>query len=131
MAKFRPATTGPTLNDYAQDIHAHNVAVGWWDDSIRYGGCIPDKYLVPTKLALIHSEVSEGLEGFRKSLPDNHLPHRTMAEVECGDQLIRIFDLAGYMGWDLDAAVAEKLAYNATREDHKREARDAPGGKSV
>lgn len=130
MTRWPAPFPGP-LNALAHDIHTHNVKVGWWDDAICYGGCIPDKYLIPTKLALIHSEVSEGLEGFRKGLKDDHLPHRDMAEVEAADVLIRLFDLAGYMGWDLDTAVAEKRAYNAQRADHKREARDVPGGKTV
>ena len=86
--------------------------------------------LFPTRLCLIHSEISEAMEGHRKGLMDDKLPHRPMAEVELADALIRICDLAGAMKYDLAGAVAEKLAYNRSRADHKPEARLAEGGKS-
>src|SRR4051812_7282747 len=41
--------------------------------------------LFPTRIALCHSELSEALEGHRKNLMDDHLPHRKMAEVELAD----------------------------------------------
>ena len=37
---------------------------------------------------------------------------------------------AGFRGFDLDGAVAEKRAYNAEREDHKPENRRKEGGKA-
>lgn len=84
---------------------------------------------VGTMLALIHSEVSEALEGFRKDLNDDHLPNRKMAEVELADAVIRIFDLAGAQGFDLGAALVEKLKYNTMRSDHKLENRNLENGK--
>lgn len=86
--------------------------------------------LIGQKLALIHSEVSEGMEGDRKGLMDDKLPHRPMLEVELADAVIRIMDLAGAKGYDLGGAIAEKMAYNAHRPDHKKEAREAAGGKA-
>lgn len=80
-------------------------------------------------LALIHSEISECLEGERKNLMDDKLPHRKMAEVELADALIRIFDYAAAFGYDLQGAFDEKMRYNATREDHTHEARKIAGGK--
>ena len=85
--------------------------------------------MFPTRIALCHSELSEALEGHRKGLPDDKLTHRAMAEVELADTVIRVFDLAGAMGYDLGAAIAEKLEYNASRADHKHDARKAVGGK--
>lgn len=113
--------------EYAkQYCHAQAKEAGWWDD------CNPqNKVVFAAKLALIHSEVSEALEGDRKDLADDHLPHRSMAEVELADTMIRLLDLAGARNYDIGAAVAEKLAYNATRKDHTREARAAEGGKKI
>ena len=61
---------------------------------------------------------------------DKHLPHRLAAEVECADALTRLLIYAGFRGFDLDGAVAEKRAYNAEREDHKPENRRKEGGKA-
>lgn len=80
-------------------------------------------------LCLIHSEISEAMEGERKNLMDDKLPHRRMAEVELADALIRIFDYAAAYRYDLEGAYQEKRAYNAQRADHKKEARQADNGK--
>ena len=86
--------------------------------------------MFPTRLCLIHSEISEAMEGHRKSLQDDKLPHRPMAEVELADALIRIFDLGGVMGYDLAGALVEKMTFNRVRPDHKLAARAAVGGKA-
>lgn len=88
------------------------------------------KALVAEKLCLSHSELSEAMEGYRKGLQDDHLPHRSMLEVELADAVIRIADLAGAMGLDLGGAIAEKLQYNQERADHKPENRAKEGGKA-
>ena len=80
-------------------------------------------------LCLVHSEISEAMEGHRKLLPDDKLPHRSMLEVELADAVIRIFDMAGGLGLDVAGAIAEKLQFNATRADHKIDNRRAVGGK--
>lgn len=104
----------------------HGLALesGWWKNIIP-----PTQGTVAEKLLLIHSEISEACEGYRKDLMDDHLPHRKMVEVELADALIRICDLAGAMGLDLGGAVAEKLIYNQQRQDHKPENRELAGGK--
>lgn len=116
-------------------------AAGWWGEILRSNGLPADvsevrlgqrtgKLLITQKLCLIHSEVSEAMEGFRKDLMDDKLPHRKMGEVELADVVIRCFDLAGACGFDLGAAIAEKMAYNAHRDDHKLEIRAGLGGKA-
>jgi NTP pyrophosphatase (non-canonical NTP hydrolase) len=111
---------------------------GWWQDpsagtdykqecqdGTRFG-----KALVAEKLCLIHSEISEAMEGHRKNLPDDKLSHRSMIEVELADAIIRIADTAGALGLDVGGAIAEKLGFNDNRPDHKRENRLAAGGKA-
>lgn len=91
-----------------------------WHDNPREDG---------TMIALIHSEISEALEGIRKNLNDDHLPSRKMVEVELADAIIRIMDYAGYRGLDVAGAIVEKLEYNQQRQDHKKENRNKEGGK--
>ena len=114
-----------TLNQLAKDCHEANQH--WWHHPETGERLNRNKGEL---LMLIVSEVAEAMEGERKGLMDDHLPHRRMAEVELADVLIRLFDYAGAYGYDLDGAVAEKRAYNARRVDHKPEARLAPGGKA-
>ena len=80
-------------------------------------------------IALIHSEISEAMEGERKGLMDDHLPNRPMAEVEMADAVIRIMDYCGRWGYDIGGAITEKLNYNRNRADHKLENRKKDGGK--
>lgn len=87
------------------------------------------------KLMLTVSELSESMEGDRKSLPDDKLPQYPMRVVEIADAMIRAADLAGAVippdaGYTLGEVVAAKLAYNAQRADHKPENRAAAGGKA-
>ena len=94
------------LADMAQEIRVINAANGWnvlvkadWGDS---------QYKIPAILALIHSEVSEALEAFRKGDKEN------FAE-ELADILIRTLDCAGGVDMDIDGVVASKLDANRKR----------------
>lgn len=141
------------INAMVKTIHNDNVKAGWYTNLKynQYADVIyelnvdsedvdkvlarlnikqQNQYNVAEKLALIHSEVSEALEGYRKNLLDDKLPHRKMFEVELADVVIRVFDLAGAEGLDLGGAIEEKLAYNKKREDHKIENRVKENGKS-
>ena len=106
--------------------HDASRAAGWYSNSDGS----PKERNVPEMLCLIHSEISEAMEGFRKSLPDDKLPHRPMIEVELADTAIRIGDLAGYLKLDVAGAIIEKMGFNRTRADHKLENRNKAGGKA-
>jgi NTP pyrophosphatase (non-canonical NTP hydrolase) len=112
------------INILAAQVHQANAK--WWVD-LHSGE--PLKRNVGELLCLVHSEISEAMEGHRKSLQDDKLPHRPMIEVELADAVIRILDIAAGLNLDLGGAYVEKMAFNAVREDHKHEARLADGGK--
>lgn len=117
-------TDAELINKLCADVHAANQK--WWHD-LETG--VKLERNVGEMLCLVHSEISEALEGHRKNLNDTHLKHRKMIEVELADAIIRIFDLAAGLGMDLGGAFCEKCQYNMTREDHKSEHRLKLGGK--
>ena len=145
MSKTFDRSAVDAAGTYLQDVcHDASASAGWWHgpdlgasptqradyrkdlrERTRFGLA-----LAAEKLCLIHSEISEAMEGHRKGLMDDKLPHRPMLEVELADAVIRIADLAGALGLDLGGAIAEKLQFNAIRPDHKPEARQAAGGKA-
>ena len=116
-------------DELQRQCHGAAVASGWWKDTDP--NTSKDNPLhFSNKLCLIHSEISEAMEGDRKKLKDDKLPHRDMREVELADAVIRIFDLAGGYSMDLAGAIVEKMEFNAKRADHKPENRAADGGKA-
>lgn len=90
-----------------REVHSTAVGKGWWDDDRSVAECV----------ALIHSEVSEFLEMFRtnQNTPDEHLPELRNVEVEAGDIIIRVLDLAGRLKLDVGRAIVAKAEFNKTR----------------
>lgn len=132
LLSIRLRASFDALNVLSNYIHAENVKAGWWNDLKTGESILPESEKprnVGELLCLVHSEISEAMEGFRKNLMDDKLPHRQQAEVELADALIRIFDIAGAYEFDLAGAVKEKLEYNQKRSDHKVENRKQDNGK--
>lgn len=129
---FQPTEAERRLADAVNELVAacHNAAVsaGWYTN-LETGERL--KRNVPEMIALEHSELSEALESLRKNTMDDKLTHRLGHEVETADALIRMFDRAGYLGYDLGGAIIEKMHFNRNRADHKIENRKMEGGKKI
>lgn len=138
-----PLALSAAVSILVKQAHGASLGAGWWQhpktglDFIQVLRAPKDEMqeliaslLVPQKLCLSHSELSEAMEGHRKGLRDDKLPHRSMLEVELVDALFRICDLAGALDLDLAGAAADKMAFNQTRPDHQLAARLAAGGKT-
>lgn len=149
-----------------KQCHAASYNRGWWHDPITGESLIPGgldiygkpattvddffikawfPYVIATKIALIHSEVSEGLEAYRVDAPDDKIDFPGIT-AEMADAVIRIADLMGCLqayevantpgevpaaidGYELGAAILAKIPFNAGRPDHDLAKRTAPGGK--
>ncbi len=68
------------------------------------------------EIALMHSELSEALEGNRHgSHPSEHIPEFIAEEEELADVIIRIFDSAVSRKFRVAEAIVAKMEYNAGR----------------
>ena len=116
-------TNWEDLNDLRDEVHELAREKGWWD-GVSYQDAVK---LIPEKIALIHSELSEALEAYRsipaKTPVDECLLERYLDSngkpdgfvVELADAIIRIMDLCGMLNLDIQSAVSVKHDYNATR----------------
>lgn len=113
-------------------VHYHNESArrGWWDELIEVQNHLPghlkgkvEAWFLATKIALIHAEASELLEGLRRG------DFKNEAE-EAADIFIRLADYCGRRNIQLGSATAAKGKVNQTRPDHDPEARAKPGGKA-
>lgn len=78
--------TPAEINELAKEVHILNRK--WWPENIH------DRNKGEISI-LIVSEICECMEGERKDLMDDKIPHRKMAEVEMADAAIRVLDVMG------------------------------------
>lgn len=114
---------GSKLNELSWEIHTNAKQKGFWEEES-----------LPTKLALIHAEVSEALEELRTKetgeppyyehsigcmkAKQNQcicVPKPEGFAVELVDVLIRTLDILAYLGEDVDKIVKDKMRFNAHR----------------
>lgn len=114
-----------------------NVANGWREGGLAEPGTRERVHQDIVELALIDTEVAEGIEEVRNGKPNIYytsaatlglelsaLDTLKFPEVtfkpeglrsELADIVIRAMDMADKRGWDLDGDIEEKLDYNETR----------------
>jgi NTP pyrophosphatase (non-canonical NTP hydrolase) len=89
-----------------QEIHRTAVEHGWWDQERPMGEV----------LMLAVTELAEAMEAYRAGNPmSEKIDGFSKVEEELADTMIRILDMAGGMGFDIEGALRAKMAYNKTR----------------
>jgi NTP pyrophosphatase (non-canonical NTP hydrolase) len=107
---------GKVLDDLADSITEICEDKGFWDEE---GNAL----VIPSKLALIHDEVSEALKVHREyyddAVPDSISGMTPMQEddfaEELADIIIRTLDLAGFYELEIGDALVNKIEKNRSR----------------
>lgn len=126
------------MKELQQKIHTWAIQKGHWDDieTILEQVTTDDRdtvkgMVIAQKLALIHSEVTEILGGHRKDKwakkkeyenDENWVPKisyeeyiKDSVEAEIAGTIIRLLDLAEYLGVDTQWYIDKEMEYNETR----------------
>ena len=118
------------INEISKEIHQNNIDKGFWEDK--------ETKNVGELLMLVVSELSEALEAHRKNKHANitgfemekgyhvhgdklnfeesfQVHIKDTFEDEIADAVIRLFDVASGLDFDLEFFIRHKLDYNKTR----------------
>ena len=96
------------LNELCEKYHQRAIDAGWYKQ----------KRTAAELAVLIASECFEIFESYRNNTLDDLCDkgiELTALEEEVADVAIRLFDMCGYLGIDLDLVVEKKGDYNLTR----------------
>jgi NTP pyrophosphatase (non-canonical NTP hydrolase) len=94
------------LTQLSAKIHLTAVSKGWWEKERNFRELI----------ALMHSELSEALEGERHgNPPSEHIPAFSAVEEEFADTIIRILDTCYKRQYRLGEAILAKMEFNQGR----------------
>lgn len=75
-------------------------------------GTSPKEINVPEKIALIHAEISEAYEAYRKK----KFKGKDSLGEELGDAVQRILHLSGVLGIDIEKEILKKIKINRRRK---------------
>ena len=98
------------INDLVKRAHDNSVKHGFWEKDRNFGEVI----------ALMHSELSEAFEEYRKGKGINESYYEDGKKLcgipsELADVIITIFDFCGGNDIDLEKIIIEKMEYNESR----------------
>lgn len=130
MGAPRPTVLTGSISFVQRAVHELARKKGWWPILEKKGLTAKQRQqqleaMVPEKLVLVHSEISEAMEEYRsrKMLSEVTFGEENDAgedkpegfAVELADAVIRIFDLAEALNIDLGYWIMRKHEYNSGR----------------